>query len=505
MASSGPVGLARYADYLKQRKTTRTRSRNALALDKTLTSIADRWKVVEVLEPLWSAPQPARAREILVDNPSPSAGRAAATHLTSSAELPEKDGKKQADTGTPAGASAIGKHDAAAKVSPGDRRSSASRPSSSPRFSTTTIARQAGIDLLDQAVDKNPSPPPLTRHFTIITAWHEEDAQADLDAAVGSTARTPCPPRRSRWAQGAARAWSRRPGPGASRNPARLRTTGGPPARRNRPDTRRSSSGLRADLSSTPARPTRELDGAEDGPPLRSRRRPSRFPRGPAPLVARKDPPAGRGDPQKIRPRLRDSYWNSRVNSLLGLVYGELGDVERGSGLARPPDRSRPPLIVGLAGVPRNGTAGPGTRPGRRPGHAGSEDPRPGPSLTTTCRPEAQQNWHLVDVAFRRRQESTRSIKSCSASTRPGAAGRQAEDVLTAAMRAAASRRPRRFRLAALADLGRRRDLDWALVGLADARKPSRRPPPHPDDPSSQPQDRERFAPLPPSRTDSPT
>src|SRR5262249_30238233 len=56
---------------------------------------------------------------------------------------------------------------------------------------------------------------------------------------------------------------------------------------------------------------------------------------------------------EKIRPRLeQDPYWNSRVNSLLGLAYLHLGDLERRiQSLTRAlrTDPNWPPLSISLA------------------------------------------------------------------------------------------------------------------------------------------------------------
>ena len=89
-------------------------------------------------------------------------------------------------------------------------------------------------------------------------------------------------------------------------------------------------------------------------------------------LVAAKESRQAADLLEKIRPRLeQDSYWNTRVNSLLGLVYAELGDImccRIQSLSARPANRPE------LAAAHR--------QPGRR--RISNRDSRPRRSISST-------------------------------------------------------------------------------------------------------------------------
>ena len=464
------AALDLYAQYLKYRKDDLDATQEyALALDATGT---DQWQVVSLVEPLLvrSGNRP-KARTVLVDNLI-FIGRweAAVTHLeVLLADLPEGDSKTRAELEHKRGwcLDALGKCDAAVDAF---RKSIEADPS---RVVAYVLLAEIldyrlpripeGLDVLDQAVAKNPesSAARLARFRHQSAFGSKEDAAADLEAAVKLDGKNPdVILAASRWAQAqgdfekarALVAEGIKQQTDADerllKESAELELRAGHADKALELATRGLNSVgkqtrtielqlFRADLlidagkiaeAEEEIRGIRALTSISTFTDYRPQFLRARL------LVAAKEYRQAAELLETIRPRLeQDPYWNTRVNSLLGLVYAELGDLERRiQALSRAlrTDSSWPPLLISLAqaylesGQPAkaldlvDGLRAHGRR--RRSWPPGPSSSRRSPSRTGSATGRRSM------PRSRRRQwaKSSRSIASCSAPTSPGLAAR---------------------------------------------------------------------------------
>ena len=518
------VALDRYAQYLKYRKDDLDATEEyALALDAAaVNSPGDRWEVVRLIEPLLvrSGNRP-KARTVLVDNLI-FIGRweAAVTHLeVLLADLPEGDAKTRAELEHKRGwcLDALGKSEAGADAY---RKSIAADPNRVVAYVLLAeildyrLAREEkeGLDVLDEAIAKNPesSAALLARFAHRRVFGTKEDAAADLEAAVKLDGKNPdVLLAASRWAQAQGDFEKARAlvaegiqQEGADerllKEAAELELRAGHADKALELATRGLKSVgketrtielqlFRADLlidAGKIAEAEEEIRGLKtltsistvaDFRPefLRARL-----------LVVSKDYRQAADLLERIRPRLEpDFYWNTRVNSLLGLCYAELGDLERRiQALSRAlrTDPSWPPLMTSLAQAYLE--SGQAAKALELVDGVNSPDAKVlaarAQLLTTLAEPVRLRDWKRVDAAFRAATtgeiESLDRILLRADIARARGNGGEAEQILLAEMKRRlpnpkADSGPLWLALAEL--VAARRDPEWSLKVLADARK----------------------------------
>jgi cellulose synthase operon protein C len=517
------VALERYAQYLKFRKDDLDATEEyALALDAAAVNESDNHlEVVRLIEPLLvrSGDRP-KARTVLVDNLI-YIGRwdAAVTHLdVLLAELPEGDAKTRADLEHKRGwcLDALGKCEAGADAY---RKSIAADPSRVVAYVLLAeildyrLARdKEGLDVLDEAIAKNPksSAALLARFAHRRVFGTKEDAAADLDAAIKLDGKNPdVLLAASRWAQAQGDFEKARAlvAEGILQNDADerlLKESAELELRAGHADKalELATRGLknvgketqtielqlfRADLlidagkiaeAEEEVRGMRTRTSISMGADSRPEFLRARL------LVAAKDYRQAADVLEKIRPRLeQDPYWNTRINSLLGLCYAELGDLERRiQALSRAlrTDPSWPPLMTSLAQAYLE--SGQPAKALELVDGVNSPDAKVlaarAQLLVTLAEPERERDWQRVDDAFRAattgEAESLDRILLRAEIARARGNGGEAEQILLAEMKRRlpnpkADSGPLWLALAEL--VAARRDPEWSLKVLADARK----------------------------------
>ena len=512
------VALGHYEQYLKYRKDDLEATEEyALALN---ASGADRWDVVALIEPLLvrSGNRP-KARAILVDNLI-LIGRweAAVTHLeVLLAELPEGNSKTRAELEHKRGwcLDAMGKSDAAVgayrKAIEADPSRVAAYVLLAEIFDYRLASDKEGLDVLDQAIAKNPDSTTarLARFAHQRVFGSKEEAAADLEAALKMDGKNPdVILAASRWAQEQGDFEKARAlvAEGIQRDDADERLLKESAELELRAGHAEKALELATRGLKNVGKETRTIELqlfradllidagkiAEAEDEIRGLRAQTSFSSftDPRPdflkarlLVAAKENRQAAELLEKIRPRLeQDPYWNTRVNSLLGLVYAELGDMEhRIQALSRAlrTDPSWPPLVTSLAQAYLESG---------QPAKAldlveGASAPEAkilaarAQLFATLAEPERQRDWKKVDAAFQAAtagevESLDRVLLRAEIARGRGKAG-EGEQILMAEMKRRLPN-PKADSLPlwlALADLaGGHRDPGWALSVLADAR-----------------------------------
>ena len=491
----------------------------ALALAEVARNGGDRWQVVGLLQPLLvRSGHRTKAREVLVDNLI-AIGRweAAVTHLDHQiAEAPADDGKKRAELEHKRAwcLDAMGRFEAGAD---GYRKAIEADPTRIPAYALLAeiydyrLAQdKEGLDVLDQAIEKNPT----SADARIARFSHQrmfgtrEEANADLDAALKLEPKKPAVLlAASRWAQAngdfeKARALvvegikNDDADESLLKEAAELELRAGHPDKALELATRGlanvTKSGkqtrtvelqvFRTDLlidAGKIAQAEAEIQAIRAQDPTTSL---ADFLRARL-LVEGKNCRAAADLLEKIRLRLeRDPYWNSRVNSLLGLAYLHLGDLDRRiQALTRAlrTDPGWPPLAISLAQAYLESG---------QPARAlelvdGIETPEAkvlaarAQLLATLAEPPRRRNWKDVDDAYKAATAGQSDTLDHVLLRADIARGRgdadKAEKILNEAMkRQLPEPKPESAALwLALAEMSAaRRDPDRALSILADAR-----------------------------------